>query len=566
MNERLRRLAPFAAIAAIFAWSAISIHHHRAAESPPDTIVLRIGHWQLEASVREAFEAMAADYRKLHPHVHIVQDAIPEMVYGQWTTTQLMGGTAPDLLQIGLGVLPRHLWLQYYNRYCHSLSAAANQPNPYNAGTGLEGIPLHSTIKDGMKWTYIEEMQEYVAIPLSQFGVRVFYNRELFTRLTGLDSPPSDFRAFIDTCAAIRRQRKPDGESFTAIAASKYHLPMWETFLVDLVTYPAIREADFNRDGLLGVDESFVAQRAGRLSLAFPPYAARFRMLRELTDQFQTGFSGLTRDEAVFQFIQQDAVFMATGTWDARSLQEQAGGAFTVGVMDFPLPARDDPDYGRFVEGPLYEQPYVGFAFAITHTSPHYEQALDFLHFLSARAQNEKLNRIIGWIPSVKGAAIDPMLAAFEPQLEGVTRAFNPDLGGETWLNWMQLYSLFQVNQLTFEELVARYEPIYREKGLKDFMDQQLDWQRGLHIQEESLAGLRASALLADASDAEAAWIKYRAITGHRQVFPDIQRRRQLRLINEGPGPDDPAPYAYTPQVLETVRARLAPPPGAPPP
>jgi ABC-type glycerol-3-phosphate transport system substrate-binding protein len=144
-----------------------------------------------------------------------------------------------------------------------------------------------------------------------------------------------------------------------------------------------------------------VATRAGLLDLQFPALSGpKFKMLRELTDQFQTGFSGLTRDEAVFQFIQQDAVFMATGTWDARSLQEQADGQFTVGVMDFPLPSADDPDYGPFVEGPLFEQPYVGFAFAITHSSKNFEQALDFLRFMASKEQNEKLNRIIGWIPA----------------------------------------------------------------------------------------------------------------------------------------------------------------------
>ena len=127
--------------------------------------------------------------------------------------------------------------------------------------------------------------------------------------------------------------------------------------MLDFLTYPAIRKADFNRDGSLGGDESYVADRAGLVDLNFPPYQARFRMLRELTDQFQTGFSGLTRDEAVFLFVQQTAVFMATGTWDARSLQEQSDGQFTVGVMDFPLPDADDPVYGKFVEGPLFEQP-----------------------------------------------------------------------------------------------------------------------------------------------------------------------------------------------------------------
>jgi ABC-type glycerol-3-phosphate transport system substrate-binding protein len=553
----VKKFYPLLAVLIIFGWSATAIVTHRAALAPADAIILRIGHWQLEASVREALEIMAEDYRKIHPNVYIVQDAIPEMVYGQWTTTQLMGGTAPDLLQIGLGVLPRHLWLQYYNRYCHSMTRYANEPNPYNDGTELAGLPLRSTIKDGMRWTYIEEMQEYVAIPLSQFGVRLFYNRDLFRKLTGRDQPPATFREFIEVCETIRKQSKEDGEPYTAIAGSKYHLPMWEHFMLDVVTYPAIARADFNRDGLLGIDESYVATRAGLLGFDFPPYEAKFRMLRELTDQFQTGFSGLTRDEAVFQFIQQDAVFMATGTWDARSLQEQADGQFQVGVMDFPFPAPDDPDYGPFVEGPLFEQPYVGFAFAITHTSPHFEQALDFMRFMASQEQNEKLNSIIGWIPSVKGTQIEPMLEAFEPQLEGVTRAFNPDLGGETWLNWMQLYSLYQVDQLSYEELVKQYTPLYLELGLKDFNDQQRDWRRGMHIQEESLAGIRALALVSDPSSADAHWIKYRSLTSLRQVTPEIIRARQLRLMDDGPANGGRGPYEYAPEVLEKVRQRL---------
>lgn len=552
----VRRYYPSIAIAAVFAWSALAIATYRSSLAPSDAIVLRIGHWQLEASVREALEVMAEDYRKLHPNVYIIQDAIPEMVYGQWTTTQLMGGTAPDLLQIGLGVLPRHLWLQYYNRYCHSLTPYANEANPHNRGTDLEGVPLRSTIKDGMRWTYVEEMQEYVAIPLSQFGVRVFYNRDLLQQLTGSDEPPADYRSFLAACETIRSRKNPKGEPYTAIAASKYHMPMWEFYLLDALTYPAIRRADFNRDGALGVDESYVAARAGLLGMDFPPYRARFEMLREVTEQFQTGFAGLTRDEAVFLFIQQEAVFMATGTWDARSLQEQAGDRFRVGVMNFPLPSRDDPRYGEFLEGPLFEQPYVGFAFAITHTTPHFEQALDFLRFMAGKEQNEKLNRIIGWIPSVKGTQLDPMLRAFEPNLEGVIKAFNPDLGGETWLKWMQLYSLYQVGQIDFASLVAQYEPFYRERGYKDFMDQQRDWRRGMHLDEESLAGLRAMALLAGPDAGSSPWIKYRSITSMRQVTPEIARARQIRLIEEGPQDTSVGPYDYSPELLEMVRSR----------
>jgi len=564
VKQFFKSFGPLIAIGAVYLWSMGAIAAYRAKETPPDAVVLRIGHWQLEAGVRDALNIMAEKYRELHPNVHIVQDAIPEMVYGQWTTTQLMGGTAPDLLQIGLGVLPRHLWLQYYNRYCHSLTRYANEPNPYNEGTELEGVLLRNTIKDGMRWTYIEEMQEYMAIPLSQFGVRVFYNRDLLRRLTGLETPPTTFREFIDVCETIRAKTNDRGEPYTAIAASRYHTFMWEFYLVDALTYPALRLGDFNRDGLLGVDESYVAFRAGLLGLDFPAYRARFQALRELTRQYQTGFTGLTRDEAVFQFIQQNAVFMGTGTWDARSLQEQADGNFEIGVMDFPRPAPDDPDYGEFIEGPLFEQPYVGFAFAITRTSEHFDVALDFLRFLAGQEQNEELNRIIGWIPSVKGTELDPMLEAFEPHLEGVIKSFNPDLGGQTWVKWMQMKSLYDIGQIDYDALSAEYSPYYLDQGYKDFMDQQRDWHRGMHISEEMLAGLRSQALAGEGPEARSAWIKYRSLSAQRQFFPDIQRARQLRLIEDGPGEDTLGPYDYSPEVLEKVRARLTPEDSAP--
>jgi len=143
-----------------------------------------LGHWQLETSVREALDQLAAEYSEYRianglPRVEIIQDAIPDTIYPQWLTTQLMGGTAPDLIEVGLGAMPPHLWLQYYNRYFIPLTPYVNSPNPHNAGTDLVETPLRSSFKDGMRASYVEEMQEYISVPLSQFGVRIFYNKDL---------------------------------------------------------------------------------------------------------------------------------------------------------------------------------------------------------------------------------------------------------------------------------------------------------------------------------------------------------------------------------------------------
>ena len=546
---------PIAVLAAAFVWACAVIITHRVAEKQEGEIVLRIGHWQLEASVREAIDELAAEYRKTHPDIRIVQDAIPESTYGQWVTTQLMGGTAPDMMEVGLG-LPWTLWLSYLHRYFIPVTSSVGKPNPWNAGTDFASVPLRQTYKDGMRGSYYEMLQDYMTIPLSQFGVRIFYNKDLLKKLTGLDSAPEEYRAFLAVCAKIKSQKNEKGQEYVPIAGSQYHTWPWEIMLADLLTYPALRQADFNRDGFLGNDEQFVAFRTGRLSFDFPPYRARFKMFKEISENFQTGYTGLTRDEAVFLFAQQRAVFLPTGTWDARNLEAQAEGRFAVGISEFPLPTKEDPEYGPFVEGPLFEVPQGGFPFGITRTSQHPEIALDFLLFLASKANNEKFNRIIGWIPCILGTKMDPMLEAFEPHLEGVYGAMNFFVGGNTWVRWTQDYSLFQVHQITYDELAARFGPVYMEEGLKDFMELQREWRRGIRDDEQFTAGIRAQALMADGTAADGWWIKYFALSAARQIAPEITHARQMRMIDKGPATGATAPYDYSPAVLEKIRAR----------
>lgn len=554
----LKKHFPLLVVASTFLWALIAISVHRASQAPEDAIVLRIGHWQLEASVREALDQMAREYReKVNPKVYIIQDAIPEMIYSQWATTQLMGGTAPDMMQVG-AMLPYHLWLQYYNRYFTTLTRYVNQPNPHNKGTPLDGLSLRATFKDGMRSSYIDEMQEFINVPLSLFGIRIFYNRDLLKRLTGLDEAPGEYRAFLAACEAIRSHKDIKGQPYIPIAGSKYHIGMWESMMFDPLTYGVRRVADFNRDGFVGNDELYVAFKTGRIGFDHPAVHAKFRMLREVTDHFQTGYTGLTRDEAVFLFAQQRAVFMSTGTWDARSLEQQARGQFNVGVMDFPLPAADDPVYGDVIEGPIYERPTGGFPFAITRTSKHPDVALDFLLFMASHEQNEKLNRIIGWIPAVRQTRMDPMLEAFEPHLIGVYGCLNLFLGGETWIRWLQLYTLYQVNQISYEEMTSEFGPFYKKYGFKDFMELQKDWRRGMQNNEQFLAGIRALALASEDADTEESnWIKYRALTASRQIWPEIGHTRQVKLVTGELALPPMGPYEYSEEVLENVRRRL---------
>ncbi len=540
-----------------FVWSGLAILSHRAEESPPGvTVTLRLAHWQLETGVRDAFEEMAAQYANLHPNVRIRQEAIPEGTYGQWITTQLMGGTAPDMFEIGM--VPYHVQLGYYNRYLVPLTLFTAQPNSYNEGTEHHGVPWRKTYKDAMRGGYVEEVQEYMSVPLSQFGIRIFYNRDLFTRLTGLESPPREFRAFLEACQKIRSQRDAQGRHYTAITGSKYHVGMWDGYMAEVLSFGAVRQADYNRDGNVGADEAFVAFKTGQLDLGFPSYAARFAMLRLLCDQFQVGFTGLGRDEAVFLFAQQKAVFISTGTWDAFSLMEQAKGSFEVGVMNFPMPAADDVEFGSVMEGPRYERPEAAFKFGITRTSEHPEVALDFLRFMGSQRGNERMNQIIGWIPAITQTQLHPMLEAFEPNLVGVYGAMPlGGLGGETYIQWAQLLALFHVNQIDFANFRLRFEPFYLERGVREFEEMQRNRRRGVFRDDQFLAGFRARAMQAQSEEAHTLWVKYRQLTGERLVRRELANSRLLWNYTQGPVPGATAPYELSPQVMQRVRARL---------
>jgi len=157
-------------------------------------IVLRIAHWQLEPGIRKALDAIAADYAAMKKErdgidVEVRQILVPEEGYFRWVNTQLIGRTAPDMIECGLGGSPE-LWRKFYARYFMLLDEYVDEPNPYNAGTPFEDTPWRDTYFDQMEGGYEENLQSYFRVPLSAFTVRLYYNTD---RARG-DGVPPDVR------------------------------------------------------------------------------------------------------------------------------------------------------------------------------------------------------------------------------------------------------------------------------------------------------------------------------------------------------------------------------------
>ena len=547
-----------AVILLAFAWAAVTVAVYVLRGGRDDGLItLRIGHWQLEPGVRVGLNEMAAEYQKTHPRVRIIQEAIPEGVYGQWSSTQFMGGTAPDIIEMGLG-LPPAITVSYYNRYCLRFSDLVNRPNPYNKGTEFENTSLRNTYKDGMIQSYIPELKEYMNVPLSQFAQRLFYNRDLYRRLTGKETPPSDWRAFMADCQRIAATKIPGGNMYyTPVVGSQYHVGYWDDAVLTLATWRLYEMADFNHDYYVGTDELFVASVLGLVDLSkTPAIRKRFELARQIVSQMQSGFTGLTRDEGVFKFARQQAVFIPTGTWDVGSLITQAEGKFEVGITDFPIPAPDDPDYGGWIPSPRFEKPSAGFNFTVTKFSHHPAVAIDFLLFLASKRGNEVLNRRIGWIPAIKNTEMTEILKQFKPTTEGIIGNFNYNLGGNTSVYYSQMYSLFQVNQIGIDDFLGKLAAYYKTKGAEDFDEQQKDWRRSAPATERISAVRRMDALesIPGTQECRVAWRKYR--NGRLDLAGgELGRCRMMAMVKAGVKPL--APYAYSPEALANIRRQV---------
>src|SRR5438067_2325369 len=89
-----------------FLWSLAHVSLRPREETGGKT-VLTLAHWQLEPGIRVGLDLMAERYNAMRrsrglQEIIFKQFPISEKAYGQWVTTQLMGGMAPDMIEIGV--------------------------------------------------------------------------------------------------------------------------------------------------------------------------------------------------------------------------------------------------------------------------------------------------------------------------------------------------------------------------------------------------------------------------------------------------------------------------------
>jgi raffinose/stachyose/melibiose transport system substrate-binding protein len=425
-REKIMNLIGLGLLLACVGASLFGVMTRRSEEKQSGKTTIRFAHWQLEGSVREAFDRAVRAYEALHPDVKIEQMAIPDRIYKNWLKTQLIGGTAPQIVQIGgsAGVTDETLAREFL-----PLGSYLEDPNPYNAGTDLAQIPWRETFLDGLQVSpaYNESLIDHFGISMSMFTIRLFYNKELLQKISGSETPPEDLDGFLALCRKASTYRDESGLGVVPIAGSKYNAPFLSNALFETQTQRLAFELDRRKRLANSPEDQALDHLAGRWTWQTPGVESGLSLMQALGQFMQPGFLQLGRDDATFYFAQSRALMIATGSWDASSIRAQA--PFEVGVCAIPLPSPSDPHYGQNMLGrPSEAGTGTAAALGVVRSAPHTEVAIDFLRFLGSRQGNQIFASASGWLPAIDGVEPAPEAKPFQPYLEGFIRGFRPSL------------------------------------------------------------------------------------------------------------------------------------------
>lgn len=453
--------------------------------------------------MRRAFAKIKVDYEALNPGVTIEINEVPGRIWNQWMRTQLIGGIAPDAMKAANNLSDADLAY-----FFEPLTEVMARPNPYNRGTALEHVSWRDTFVDGLSNTqsFPPGLLEVYRVPFYGSTSRVFYNRTLFREATGSEDPPKTFEEFVRICETIQ------------VYARKHRLPM-----VAMAAYVG-EESDvalFNK--IFEHQTQRLARRIGTLhnlktdqrdaaigyfrnqwQIDGPPAREAWMLMREIGQYFQPAFLQSRREDVTFLFSQQRSAMIVSGSWDASYFLNHL--SFPVGVFSVPLPRTDHPVYGPNVLGPMGEgdEPGQG-SFSLVRGSPHREQTIDFLRYMTSLPINEEYAQTIQRVPVIVGAKIAPEITAFAPELNGWKGGFPADFAdlGAKWVRRALRVHLHRLvaEHSSVDEFLAVYTPAF-DHALRQ--DSRFHINMGVRSAQRSDSLIIALAQLGTAGDTEA--------------------------------------------------------------
>ena len=388
-----------------------------------DVETITIAHWQLEDGYREGIDAAIKLYEELKAKegkkVKIIQTTVPYRGYPQWFVTQLISGDPSDIIEL-IGASRVH------NQYFVPLSSYIAQPNPYNAGTVLAGIPWKDTYVDGMDSALDGTYAEYFGVGTCFHVTRVYVNKTLLKAATGSDKMPTTFDEWIEDCQQLREYGKKHNKQIIPIGVRGFDKATLSKLFHQYFSQLNGNLNDNNSlfcESVVSNHEMLIQMADDKLDLDRLLSVAD--LLNELGQNFSEGFSAMDLEQTKFLFFTGNVGFFPEGTWNAWSMVKNS--PFEVEVINIPVIGVNNRYYKNFTGQTSEIGVRVGGKFGVTKASKHFDLALDFLRFLTSYKTNQMaMMEYCKWPPAVIKANYQGLLKKFKPIEGDAMKALNP--------------------------------------------------------------------------------------------------------------------------------------------
>lgn len=448
MRRSILLLLAVGGLAGAFAWQLGRTRNANAGESPSGAVVVRLAHFMLEPRARAAFDRALADFAALRRGegrpVLLRTIEVPERALGPWLRTQVVGGTAPEIVMLRNANSPA-LSDRLVARHLVPLGLELDNPNPRNSGSALEGVPWRLTFYDGLELSGINfRLNEHYAVPLSAMSNRLLVNRALLSeilahpvavearRFLPSDGLPVTYEQFIALGAVVLDYSSATGRRVYPIAGSlgnslgvleELFSSQTQRFSADFSWSPTFRAYE-------GSGAMLEALRRGERHLRdYPEFISGYRVLRDVGRFFQPGFLQQGREDAQFLFAQQRALMVNVTSTEAGAFAVATEGGFPIAVIPLPAPGTGHPEYGQHVLGPRSEAGFSSdtlLAMVSGSASTARAAALDLLHHLTSVPGNARFTGTAELVPAVVTVPVSPATEPFTPRVEGYPVAYGP--------------------------------------------------------------------------------------------------------------------------------------------
>jgi raffinose/stachyose/melibiose transport system substrate-binding protein len=360
---------------------------------------------QGDATELTVWNEIVQAYRAAHPTTKI--NLQPQFFPGveqhrAWVTTQLIGGTAPDVFTT------RYIWDQedLKKQLMTDLTPFYSKKTAYSGDQTWE-----QTYPKPVLAQLIGEDKTYASVPTYVNSVRVLYNKDLFAK-AGIQEVPKTWAEFIAAQKKLA-ELKVAPFAFPNSKPGDYNYSWSTRILTEELIAGSYGELDVNGNGLIEVNEFVKAVDEGKIDIEKPPYRDVFPLMKEWSAQWAKGANGLDFDTSTDMFLRGETAMVMRTAGQSKVIYESTARKFEAGA--FPLPYVTKETHpgasGKLME--IGGVPAGNLAIPKSIAPKKLEAAVDFLAYTTSPKVQGLLAEKLYRTPAIQNADLPDKLKGF---------------------------------------------------------------------------------------------------------------------------------------------------------